>query len=185
MRLSSPFLPLETLCFMGCFKVLLSRCHTLRHKRIALCGEGSKCWVGGGLRLPSGSNPGRKQGWIFQNNTLQRSAPALTFELRTRLKIWSNARSREQRLQSLITHSYHFKHNALATHTHTHTITILPFSMAAKSAGLLWEYLRLIPLSFNINRDANLRHISLICPHLDVNNHPWMVHAEKRNKQRT
>lgn len=120
MRLSSPFFPLETLCFMGCFKVLLSRCRTLRHKRIALCGEGSKCWVGGGLRLPSGSNPGRKQGWIFQNNTLQRSAPALTFELRTRLKIWSNARSREQRLQSLITHSYHFKHNALATHTHTH-----------------------------------------------------------------
>lgn len=63
--LSNRLLPSETLLFLGCFKVLLSRYHTLHHKRIALCRARSKVggwgdwWaLGGGdasLRIKPGS----------------------------------------------------------------------------------------------------------------------------------
>lgn len=56
-RLSNRFLPSETLLSLGCLKVLLSRCHMVHHKRIALCGEGSD---GGeaSLRIKHGSQAG-------------------------------------------------------------------------------------------------------------------------------
>lgn len=61
-RLSNRLLPSETLLSQGCFKVLLSRHHTLHHKRIALCGEvcerGVRGWGWEGeasLRIKPGS----------------------------------------------------------------------------------------------------------------------------------
>lgn len=108
-RLSSPFLPSNTLLSLGCFKVLLyATCFAFKG---LLCAEGIK-----------GVN--QDQTWsisragLSENNALQRSAPALTSELWKRLKIWSSTWRREERLWSLIT-------KCLLPQTQTHKLMLL------------------------------------------------------------
>ncbi len=117
-----------------------------------------------GVKLPSGSNMGRKPVWIFWEQCP--STISSSFDLWTVNAIENLEQRVEERIEAVVIN--HTTSNIASTHTLTHTT----FRLQSQTGWLFWEYLREILPQFNTIQDPNLRQISLIHPPLNLNSHP-------------